>query len=176
MMRGDALLQLRMLRTQAGLAGLVGVAGGVLGVVGAGLPWYEVVNRVEMLGTGADGVIATLDGWHAHPWSMLAPVAAVVGAAVAAAHALDRPLLRGAHVLRASGLLLAALVLAAVAMTPGLERFDTPDSPVADLLRLAQDGLPAGVTVTIDVLPGVGLWVTLLSAVLLVGVARHLRV
>jgi hypothetical protein len=165
--RGDAELQLRLLRRPAGIAGLVGCAGGVGALVAAYLPWYEVVVTVEMLGGERTRAVATLVGWQAHPWSWVVPVLGLLGAAVLLGEALDHPLPGSRDLGLAAALGLGTTAVAGGALFPPVARFDVAGSRLRELSGLA-DRLPADVSLAFAVRPGPGLWWTAGAAVVLV--------
>lgn len=173
-MRGDTALRLRLLVRPAGVVGLVAAVAGVTAFAAAYLPWYEVAARVEMLGAAQSRAVAGLAGWQAHPWGWAVLALALAGVALGVAIVLDRP---PAFVVK--GQLLVALGLAvafAVALlrVPPVARFDIAGSRVRELAELS-GRLPADVDLTFDVRPGVGLWMTLGAAALLLATALASR-
>lgn len=173
-MRGDALLYLRLLRRARGLLGVVSAAAGVAALVSAYLPWYQVAATVDMLGGEQSRPVATLAGWQAHPWGWLVPALALVAVVVGVALALDRPVPFTRDVELGAGLGLAAAVSAGGLLFPPVSRFDVAGSRLRELAGLA-DRLPQDVQLTFSVRAGVGLWVTLAAATLLVLVAFAAR-
>ncbi len=173
-MRGDVLLHLRVLRRPGGLVGMVAAAAGGAALVAAYLPWYEVAASVDMLGDRQSRPVATLAGWQAHPWGWVVPALALVALGVGIALAVDRPVpfTRDAELL--AGLGLAATVAAGGLLFPPVTRFDVAGSRLRELAGLA-DRLPHDVQLTFSVRPGVGLWVTLAAATLLVVTAFAAR-
>lgn len=166
-MRGDVLLSLRVLRRPRGLLGVLAVGAALTALVAAHLPWYQVAARVEMLGEQQSRPVATLAGWQAHPWGWLVPALAVVAVVVGLALALDRPFPGTRDAQLGAGLGLAAAVVAGGLMFPPVSRFDVAGSRLRELAGLA-DRLPHDVELSFAVRPGVGLWLTLAGAAVLV--------
>lgn len=173
-MRGDALLYLRLLRRARGLLGVLSATAGAAALVAAYLPWYQVAASVDMLGGEQSRPVASLAGWQAHPWGWLVPALALVAVVVGVALAVDRPLPFTRDVELAAGLGLAAAVSAGGLLFPPVSRFDVAGSRLRELAGLA-DRLPEDVALTFAVRAGVGLWVTLAAAALLVVVAFAAR-
>lgn len=173
-MRGDALLYLRLLRRARGVLGVVSATAGVAALVAAYLPWYQVTATVDMLGGEQSRPVASLAGWQAHPWGWLVPALALVAVTIGILLALDRPVPFTRDVELAAGLGLAATVTAGGLLFPPVSRFDVAGSRLRELAGLA-DRLPADVELAFSVRAGVGLWVTLAAATILVAVAFGAR-
>lgn len=173
-MRGDVLLQLRMLRRPRGLVGSLAAMAGGAAFVAAYLPWYQVAATVDMLGRRQSRPVATLAGWQAHPWGWLVPALALVAVVVGVALAVDRPVPFSRDAELTAGLGLAAAVAAGGLLYPPVSRFDVAGSRLRELAGLSER-LPRDVELTFAVRPGLGLWVTLAAAALLVAVAFAVR-
>lgn len=173
-MRGDVLLNLRVLRRPRGLAGVMVAAAGATAFAAAYLPWYQVAAQVEMLGGRQSRPVATLAGWQAHPWGWLVPAFALVAVVVGSALAVDRPVPFTRDVALATGLGLAAAVGAGGLLFPPVSRFDVAGSRLRELADLAER-LPRDVELTFSVRPGLGLWLTLAAAAVLVVTALAAR-
>lgn len=173
-MRGDVLLTLRLIRRRSGVVGAVAAVAGVAALIAAYLPWYEVAAEVEMLGASRARPVATLAGWQAHPWGWLVPALALIAVVVGVALATDRPLPFTRDANLAAGLGLASAVAAGGLLFPPVSRFDVAGSRLRELGGLAER-LPNDIALTFSVRPGVGLWVTLGAATVLVAVAFLVR-
>lgn len=169
-MRGDVLLNLRVLRRPRGLAGVIVAAAGAVAFAAAYLPWYQVVATVEMLGGERSRPVASLAGWQAHPWGWLVPALALLAMVVGVSLAVDRPVPFTRDAELAAGLGLAAAVAAGGLSFPPVSRFDVAGSRLRELAGLSER-LPRDVELTFSVRPGVGLWATLAAAAVLVTVA-----
>lgn len=173
-MRGDAAIYLRMLRRPRGLIGGAGAAAALVAVVAAYLPWYEVAANVELLGTTSSRPVATLAGWAAQPWGWLVPALGVVALVVAGLLAVDRPVPSSRATILAVGVVLALLVALSGLTMPPVSRFDVAGSRLRELAGLA-DRLPRDVELSFTVRPGIGLWLTLAAALVLVVTALAAR-
>lgn len=173
-MRGFVPLRMRMLVRPLGVVGGLGVGAGLAGVIAAYLPWYEVIATVEMLGSERSRSVASLAGWQAHPWGWFVPALALAATVACGSVALDRSARRGSDLALMSGLALAAVVAVSGLVFPPVSRFDRAGSRLRELDQLA-DRLPQDVELSFSVRPGVGLWVALAAAavVIAVGVAAR---
>ncbi len=173
-MRGDTTASLRSLRRPAGVAGILAAGAGVTAAVAVYLPWYVVISRVTLLGRPGQGEVATLPGWESHPWAAIVPLLGIIAAVVALLAAFDRPPPRARDLLLGCGAGLAVLGAIGGRFFPPVSRFDLAGSRVRELLDVSQD-LPMGVSVDLAVRPGVGLWLTVAAAAVLVIVASTNR-
>lgn len=167
-------LRVRMLVRPVGAVGGFGVGAGIAAIVAAYLPWYEVVATVDLLGATRGRAVAGLAGWQAHPWGWLVPALAVVGATVCGAVAVDRPFRSTPKLAAGTALGLLATVAASLVAFPPISRFDRTGTGLGELDRLA-DRLPEDVALSFAVRPGVGLWVTLVAALVLLAAAVAMR-
>lgn len=165
-MRGDVALRLRLLLRPAGVAGIVTACAGGAALAAAYLPWYEVAAHVEMMGETQSRSVASLPGWQAHPWGWVVPLLALVAIAMGLSVALDRPPPFARDVQLAAGLGMGAAVAAGGLVFPSVARFDVAGSRLRELADLA-GRLPTDVEMSFSVRPGLGLWVTLIAAVVL---------
>lgn len=173
-MRGDAALRARLLIRPAGAAGVVAALAGTTAAVAAYVPWYEVVAEVAALGTEQSGVVATLAGWEAHPWGWVVVVLGALAVLGGLALALDRPAPFTTEAGLGVGLLLALTVGAAGLWFPSVARFDVAGSRLRELTAVA-DRLPEDVGLSFSVRPGVGLWMALGAAAVIVVTAFTTR-
>lgn len=165
-MRGDALLQARLVTRPVGLAGLATVVAGGAALVAVHLPWYEVTAKVVLLGVPQSSSVATLPGWQAHPWNWVAPAVALGAMVAGAGLALDRPLRRTAALQLGAAGALGLVVGAALLLAPSTTRFDVAGSRLRELAGVA-DRLPDDVELAFTVRPATGLWLALGAAVAL---------
>jgi hypothetical protein len=168
--RGDTAMTLRLLTHPRALLGGVGAAASLTAGVSAYLPWYEVAANLSMLETAQSRPVATLPGWAAHPWGWLVPAIGLAATVVAVLHAVDRPVPSTRRLLVSAGLVLGALVALSGVAVPPVSRFDVAGSRLRELAGLA-DRLPRDVELTFSVRPGVGLWLALAAALVLVAAA-----
>lgn len=173
-MRLSVPLRVRMLVRPLGAVGGLGAGAGLAAVVAAYLPWYEVVATVDLLGTTRGRAVAGLAGWQAHPWGWLAPALALVGATVCAAVAVDRPFRSTASIGAGAGIGLLATAAAGLVVFPPISRFDRTGTGLGELDRLA-DRLPEDVALSFSVRPGLGIWMTLVAAIVLIAAAAAMR-
>jgi hypothetical protein len=167
--RGDLLLQARLLLRPRGVAGLVTALVGLIGATALYLPWYEIRAEVTMLGSRQSGVISSLAGWQAHPWLWLVAAVAVIAMLVGVAIAVDRPPPRGRDVLLGLAVALATVTGVSALIVPPPARFGAGDS-LEQLQQIAARA-PEDVEVQLVVTPAAGMWVALAAAALLLGVA-----
>lgn len=173
-MRGDLALHLRLALRPRGLVGVVAVVAGASGIAAAFMPWYVVAAELDALGHTRSWPVAQLAGWSAHPWTWLVPVAALAAVAVGVGLAVDRPMPRSRNLHLLAGLVTAGTVSAAGLLFPPVSQFDVEGSRLRELMRLAE-GVPSDVNMAFSVQPGVGLWLTLGAAALLVATAFAAR-
>ena len=173
-MRLSVPLRVRMLVRPLGAVGGFGMGAGIAAVVAAYLPWYEVVASVELLGTTRGRAVAGLAGWQAHPWGWLVPALAVTGAVVCGAVAVDRPFRSTPALATGAALGLLATVAASLVVFPPVSRFDRTGTGLGELDRLA-DRLPEDVALSFSVRPGLGLWIALVAALVLVATGIAMR-
>jgi hypothetical protein len=165
--RGDTALQARLVLRGSGLAGATVAMGGGLAFLGAYQPWHAVTAELTMLHDDQSRPVAELAGWEAHPWGWLVPALGVVAIVVGAALVADRPPARGrALLLGTAGGLVASAGLGALS-PPEVNRFDVAGSRLRELSQLA-DRLPEGVELSFSVGLGVGVWLTVGAAALIV--------
>lgn len=167
-MRGDAALVARQVLRPEGTLGLVAAVAGLTAMTAAYLPWYHVHASVDALGTTSSRSVSALAGWQAHPWGWLVPALAVVMVVVGVLLALDRPLPSTADLFLLGGMGLAIGVAVAGRWFPPVARFDVAGSRLRDMIDLA-GRLPSDVDLAFSVRPGVGMWLALGSAGLLLG-------
>lgn len=164
-MRGDLALQLRIALRPRGLLGVAGAVMGVAGVTAVYLPWYELHADVTLLGHTRGGSIGVLAGWQAQPWIWLAAAISIAAAVVGMAVALDRPPPSTRRILFALALALAALTGLSALLVPPRTRFLT-DTRFEQLEAVA-GRMPDDVALRLTVQLGIGLWITLTAAALL---------
>ena len=172
-MRSDFALQLRTVLRPRGTLGIAVAIAGLAGIAAVYLPWYELDASVTLLGHTRGGSLASLPGWQAQPWIWLVPTASVIAVTVGLAVALDRQPPSTRRTLFALALTIAALAGLSALLDPPPTRF-LADSRL-DELEAAAGRMPEDVALRLIVHAGVGLWVTVIEAVLLVVAAFAIR-
>lgn len=174
MMRGDLLVNLRLLGRPGRLLGLAVAVLGVLALVATYLPWYEVSATLDLLGRTRSRTLAGLAGWEAQPWSWVVPLASLGAAAVGVGLAVDRPPPRAGLAATAAGMVLVIAAIVASLVTPPVASFDVAGSRLRGLSALR---LPDAVALDFAVTNGIGLWVTAAAGagLAVAGLAQHLR-
>jgi hypothetical protein len=166
--RGDLLLNLRLLLRPHGVVGLVATTVGLAVAATLYLPWYEIRTEVTMLGSTQARTVTEVAGWQAHPWLWLVAAVGIGVAITGAAIALDRPPPRARDLLLAGGVTLAGVTGLSALVVPTTDRFGASDT-VEELLWLAER-VPDDVEVALLVRPAVGVWLALGAAALLIAV------
>lgn len=177
MMRGDAGLYLRQVMRPEGTLGLVATVAGATAVTAAYMPWYQVTAQVDLLGASSTRSVSQLAGWQAHPWGWLVPALACVMMGVGILLAVDHPARNTPDALLLGGMAIALAVAVAGRWFPPVARFDVAGSRLRDMVDLA-GRLPQDVELVFAVTPGVGLWLALAAAGVLLAcglVARAVR-
>lgn len=164
-MRGDLLLNLRVVLRPRGVTGLIAGVVGLIAAVTVYLPWYEIRAEVTMLGSTRARTVAELAGWEAHPWLWVVAVSGAVAAVVGIAIAVDRPPPRSRDLLVATGIVLALTAGLSALVVPPTARFGAGET-LAELGWLAER-VPDDIAVELYVRPAVGLWIALATAALL---------
>ncbi len=172
-MRSDFALQLRMVLRPRGTLGIAVAMAGLTGIAAVYLPWYELDASVTLLGHTRGGSLATLAGWQAQPWIWLVPAVSVTAVVLGLAVALDRQPPSTRRILFALGLTIAALAGLSALLDPPPARF-LADTRL-DELRAAAGRMPEYVTLRLIVRAGVGLWMSVTEAGLLMAAAFAIR-
>lgn len=167
-MRGDLLLNLRLLLRPRGVVGIVAAVVGLATAATLYLPWYEIRAEVTMLGSTDARTVTGVPGWQAHPWLWLVAALGIGAAAVGLAVALDRPPPGARDILVAAGVALAGMTGLSALFVPPTDRFGARDT-VEELQWLAER-VPDDVEVALFVRPAIGLWLALVAAALLIAV------
>jgi hypothetical protein len=177
MLRGDLALAARQILRPEGTLGLVAAVAGGTALSAAYLPWYEVTATVDLLGATSSRSVSGLAGWQAHPWGWLVPAIALVMIGLGLLLAIDRTASRSSEALILGGMGLALAATVAGRWFPPVSKFDVAGTRLRDMVDLA-GRLPRDVNLVFAVKPGVGLWLTLVSAALLLAcglTARAIR-
>lgn len=164
-MRGDLLLNLRIVLRPRGVTGLIAAVVGLIGAVTVYLPWYEIRSEVTMLGSTRARTVAELAGWQAHPWLWVVAVTGALAMVIGVAIAVDRPPPRSRDLLVGTGVALALTAGVSALIVPPTGRFGATET-IAELGWLSER-VPDDIAVELFVRPAAGLWVALAAAALL---------
>jgi hypothetical protein len=172
-MRGDLLLQIRLMVRPRAIVGLVAALSGAIAVASLYLPWYEVRAHLEMLGETRSRMLAALAGWEAHPWLWAVGVLGVAAVALGLLVATDRAPKSSRALLAGVAAAISGLAGASALLVPPMGKF-AAEGQVDELTAIA-DHVPDDVVVQVAVETATGIWVALAAAglILLTAVAAR---